>query len=79
MCGPTAAYPQYEMHNFADWRPNGSFHEFVAATTGQIDCLSVHFYDTFTPEPDGVSRPSHLRHLPLGAWRTPSLLADSDR
>lgn len=53
VCGPTAAFPEYEMGNFKDWRPNGSFYEFAMQTTGHIDCLSIHFYDTFIPEPDG--------------------------
>lgn len=52
ICGPTAAFPQYESQNFADWRHSGKFDQFVTATAGHIDCLSIHFYDTFNPEPD---------------------------
>eukprot|EP01050_Picozoa_sp_SAG11_P016527 SAG11_NODE_2264_length_3606_cov_1.320217_1_plen_1087_part_00 len=52
ICGPTAAFPQYEMNNFSDWRSNGTFGEFAAAAVGHMDCLSVHFYDTYIPESD---------------------------
>ena len=52
VCGPTAAFPQYESNNFTDWRESGMFGQFVTATAGHIDCLSIHFYDTFNPEPD---------------------------
>ena len=54
VCGPTAAFPEYEMTGFLDWRQNGSFYRFAAAATGHVDCLSVHFYCTFTPEPEGM-------------------------
>eukprot|EP01043_Picozoa_sp_COSAG02_P014659 COSAG02_NODE_608_length_19607_cov_201.543059_1_plen_753_part_00 len=52
VCGPTAAFPQYEAQNFTDWRDSGKFGQFVNVTAGHIDCLSIHLYDTFEPEPD---------------------------
>ena len=52
VCGPTAAFPQYEMKNFVDWRENGNYNQFISAATGHVDCLSIHFYDTFEPEVD---------------------------
>ena len=46
VCGPTAAYPEYQMHDFQRWRANGTFREFVSATVNAIDCFSVHLYTT---------------------------------
>jgi hypothetical protein len=54
VCGPVAAFPQYEINNFEYWLPNGKYYDFVAATKGDIDCLSIHFYDQFNSEADGV-------------------------
>ena len=36
VCGPTAAFPEYQLNDFVRWRPGGQFAEFVAkaATTG---------------------------------------------
>lgn len=53
VCGPTAAFPEYQEKNFEAWRPGGMFHDFVTQAGPSIDALSVHFYDTFhPPKPD---------------------------
>ena len=44
VCGPTAAYPEYQLDDFKRWRANGTFREFVSATINAIDCFSVHLY-----------------------------------
>jgi hypothetical protein len=34
VCGPTAAFPEYQLNDFVRWRPGGQFAEFVAKTAG---------------------------------------------
>ena len=45
VCGPTAAFPEYQLNDFKAWRANGIFREFVLATVNAIDCFSVHLYN----------------------------------
>ena len=47
VCGPTAAFPEYQLHDFQMWRAGGTFDAFLAGTNGSIDCLSVHLYSTY--------------------------------
>ena len=48
VCGPTAAFPEYQLHDFKTWRAGGQFEQFFfGGTNGSIDCLSVHLYSTF--------------------------------
>eukprot|EP00039_Didymoeca_costata_P005509 m.82080 g.82080 ORF g.82080 m.82080 type:complete len:667 (+) comp12851_c0_seq4:150-2150(+) len=45
VCGPTAAYPEYEIGGFENWRD--IMGEFIAVAGKSVDCVSVHYYDTF--------------------------------
>ena len=47
VCGPTAAFPEYQASNFSRWRENGPMSQFVQEAGGHVDCMSVHLYDTF--------------------------------
>ena len=47
VCGPAAAFPEYQANDFLAWREGGQFKEFVGGTNGSIDCLSVHLYSFY--------------------------------
>lgn len=51
VCGPTAAFPEYQLEDFKDWRVNGTFYEFVQTAGGAVDCLSIHFYTSARSDP----------------------------
>ena len=51
ICGPTAAFPEYQSKGFHGWRPGGMFHDFVTGAGGSMDCFSVHLYSTFHSDP----------------------------
>ena len=51
VCGPTAAFPEYQIDDFKNWRANGTFREFVSATINAIDCFSVHLYTSARSTP----------------------------
>ena len=44
VCGPTAAYPEYQVHDYNNsWRPGGMFHDFIKSSG--LECYSLHMYD----------------------------------
>jgi hypothetical protein len=48
VCGPTAAFPEYQASDFNRWRANGTMADFLTEAGGHVDCFSVHLYDTFS-------------------------------
>ena len=49
VCGPTEAFPEYQLNDFRTWRAGGQLSEFLAGTVrnSSIDCLSTHIYSTY--------------------------------
>ena len=49
VCGPTEAFPEYQLNDFRTWRAGGQLSEFLAGTVrnSSIDCLSMHIYSTY--------------------------------
>lgn len=46
VCGPTAAFPMYQLNNFSLW--GAVMAPFIAkAAKSSVACLSVHYYDTY--------------------------------
>ena len=65
VCGPTAAFPEYQLSDFNRWRANGTMANFLTEAGGHVDCFSVHLYVNRKPLPtenllgdtDGLLRP----------------------
>lgn len=70
VCGPTAAYPEYEIGGFENWRD--IMGEFIAVAGKSVDCVSVHYYDTFVGG-EGISDSCvflyHVELLCSRLWR----------
>jgi hypothetical protein len=63
VCGPTEAFPEYQLNDFRTWRAGGQLAEFMAGTMGggggsSIDCLSTHIYSTYQITPNATGRDS---------------------
>ena len=60
VCGPTEAFPEYQLNDFRTWRDGGQLAEFLEGTVrnSSIDCLSTHIYSTYQFTPNTTGRDS---------------------
>ena len=60
VCGPTEAFPEYQLNDFRTWRDGGQLSEFLQGTVrnSSIDCLSTHIYSTYQFTPNATGRDS---------------------
>lgn len=60
VCGPTEAFPEYQLNDFRTWRDGGQLAEFLegTVTNSSIDCLSTHIYSTYQFTPNTTGRDS---------------------